>query len=243
MKAGEAEMHDKYRNDRKEYTPTSGDKERFESYVEKSDECWEWTGGRAKSYGKFNMGSPVHRQYPAHRVAWMLENGSIPDGLCVLHRCDNPPCVRPDHLFLGTPQQNSLDMSHKRRQIFQKHPERVFGELNNAAKLRECDVLEIRRLYRETKITQVQLAAQFGVANNTVSSLVRGRSWASVTEGDPVTRVSPASRKRRLTEDQVREMRLLRHGGELLVSLSGRFGVSQAVVRKIINHKNYREVE
>lgn len=101
--------------------------ERFWAKVDKGDGCWEWTGGRAnRGYGHVE---PVRGQNrSAHRVSWELTNGPIPDGLWVLHRCDNPPCVRPSHLFLGTHADNMRDMEAKGRG---KHPV-LFGPLNPA---------------------------------------------------------------------------------------------------------------
>lgn len=78
-------------------------------------ECWEWTGARLpRGYG-FAWDNAVGANRLAHRLAWELTNGPIPDDLWVLHRCDNPPCVRPDHLFLGTAADNAHDMMAKGR--------------------------------------------------------------------------------------------------------------------------------
>lgn len=90
--------------------------ERFWSRVKKSDGCWEWTGPRKNSrshYGAFFPKQGEH--WAAHRYAYTLAHGPIPDGLLVCHRCDNPPCVRPDHLFLGTDRANHDDMVSKGR--------------------------------------------------------------------------------------------------------------------------------
>jgi len=87
----------------------------FWARVNKSDGCWEWTG--RKMY--FGYGSiRLYRNAPqisSHRASWQIHFGEIPEGLCVLHRCDNPSCVRPDHLFLGTIQDNNMDAKQKGR--------------------------------------------------------------------------------------------------------------------------------
>jgi len=94
--------------------PRSNMVARFWAKVEKTEGCWLWRGAARRGYGAF---SPQHgTTRPAHRVAWELANSApIPDGLCVLHRCDNPPCVRPDHLFLGTKKDNAQDAIRKGR--------------------------------------------------------------------------------------------------------------------------------
>ena len=86
--------------------------QRFSSRVHFNGDCWEWTGFKDQDgYGKFESAS----EQRAPRVAWILFNGIIPAGAWVLHSCDNPPCVNPDHLFLGSPRDNTQDASHKGR--------------------------------------------------------------------------------------------------------------------------------
>lgn len=89
--------------------------ERFWAHVRKGESCWEWMGYRdPKGYGRFKP-SKASSESLAHRFAWTQENGAIPEGLFVLHRCDNPACVKPDHLFLGTRGDNNNDMARKGR--------------------------------------------------------------------------------------------------------------------------------
>jgi hypothetical protein len=90
--------------------------DRFWAKVDKSGECWVWTGSRNwAGYGYLGAVRGHGRQLAAHRVSWELANGSIPEGLHVLHHCDNPPCVRPEHLFVGTRSDNLSDAGRKGR--------------------------------------------------------------------------------------------------------------------------------
>jgi hypothetical protein len=159
----------------------------FWSHVARGPECWEWQAARSHGYGALLWGGRIQS---AHRVAWVLTNGSIPVGLRALHHCDNPPCVRPDHLFLGTQRDNLRDASSKRRTVFQRHPElrghgRTVGRpgaLNPCAKLTESAVLEIREAYQKGSGQRV-LAQRYRVSRDTIRSVVMGHSWLALTGG------------------------------------------------------------
>ena len=87
-------------------------RDRFFAKVEKTESCWIWTGSQLRGYGQFWLGGKLHI---AHRVSWVLHVGPIPFGLHALHKCDNPSCVNPEHLFLGTAKTNVHDMMDKGR--------------------------------------------------------------------------------------------------------------------------------
>lgn len=141
---------------------------KFWQKVNKSDGCWEWQGNAIKGYGVVKRNGKALR---AHRESYRLTNGSVPDNLWVLHRCDNPLCVRPDHLFLGTPKQNVDDMVAKNRQ--------AKGVQQQCAKLTDDDVREARRLH-ELGVTKRALARQFGVTQRTMVEAIRRITWRHV---------------------------------------------------------------
>ena len=140
--------------------------------------CWLWTAGTsAAGYGMLSRGGRGNGMIYTHRMAWEFAYGSIPSNMWVLHQCDVPRCVRPDHLFLGTQFDNMRDMSAKRRQWAQLHPERVRrGITNNKAKLTEDDVHHIRQSGESNRA----LARRLGVNHKTVSLVRRGLTWKHV---------------------------------------------------------------
>lgn len=156
--------------------------ERFWSKVNRTSGCWLWTAAVNKGgYGKFGQGPKGGRTLPAHRVAWELTHGPIPEGLCVLHKCDNPPCVNPDHLCLGTLSDNSRDMVAKRRNPVLTDPGRhARGSRDGQAKLTENAVQRIRALYAEGGITQAELASLFQISHTSVWLILNRRSWKHV---------------------------------------------------------------
>jgi hypothetical protein len=153
--------------------------DRFWNRVEKTDACWVWHGGTADGYGQLQIDK---RYVKAHRYAWAEAFGQVPDGLCVLHRCDNRRCVRPDHLFLGTRSDNNGDRDLKGRAArgirhgAHTHPDAFRGERHSRAKLTEVEVRAVRRL-RLKGMTQVNLAQQFGVSRWLIRSICDGRAW------------------------------------------------------------------
>ena len=145
--------------------------DRFWPKVDKSGDCWPWTGTRLpKGYGQFGRGRRGAGMAKAHRISWELHYGPIPEGLCVLHHCDNPPCVRPDHLFLGTQSDNLADMTAKGRRV--RHG--AAGEANVKARLTWDEVRAIRASAGETGN---QLAARYGVTRGEIYNVRSMRTW------------------------------------------------------------------
>jgi hypothetical protein len=149
---------------------------RFElSWIpEPNSGCWLWLGRPRGSngYGGFMMNERV---YVAHRASWLLLRGEIPDGKLVLHHCDNPSCVNPHHLFLGTHQDNEDDKVRKGRQARGDklaHP-RAAGEANGNSKLTIQAVREIRA----ATVPQRSVAKAYGVTQALVSKIQRGEIW------------------------------------------------------------------
>jgi hypothetical protein len=138
--------------------------------------CWEWTAYRGpnvpgRNYGKVGVDGAVRF---AHRVAWVLTHGPVPDGMDVLHRCDNPPCCNPAHLFLGTHLDNMRDRSAKGRRVS------TIGESNPKARLNADDVLKIRARWRAGERPAESIAADYPVTKENVYAIVFYRSWKHV---------------------------------------------------------------
>lgn len=122
--------------------------------------CWEWQGYKRNGYGRITTGSRTdgtRRTSSTHRVSYELEYGEIPEGMEVCHKCDNPSCINPKHLFLGTRQDNVNDREAKGRNIVQS------GEANRMAKLTQKEVKEARQKRARYKTPYAMLADEYGV--------------------------------------------------------------------------------
>lgn len=167
---------------------------RFWAKVDKrsASECWPWLGAKhskRSEYGWFHVAkAPKRKKIGAHRLAWELANGAIPKGLQVCHHCDNPPCVNPAHLFLGTAKDNIQDCLRKQRFMFQREPEKyvefgrkhkpAMGLANGKCKLSDAQVAEIRSRYKPYQTTATALAAEYSVAEATIREIIAYRRRA-----------------------------------------------------------------
>jgi hypothetical protein len=155
--------------------------ERFWSKVNKKeeDECWEWQAGRDNhGYGQVVKSYSIDRRTrKAHRVSWELTSGKIPDGMCVLHTCDNPPCVNPSHLFLGTQRDNVRDCEIKGRKT---NPPIRNGEDNNHSRFTVEQVREIRERYSKGDVSQASLAREYGTSYNAIWCIVNRKTWRHI---------------------------------------------------------------
>jgi hypothetical protein len=160
--------------------------DRFRTKVQVGPDCWLWTAGRDRDgYGQFWLRGRVES---AHRAAWEFRFGSIPEGKMVLHRCDTPACVRPEHLFLGDAKANHEDMVMKgRRADGQVRASEIRVDKRNAlgvtltkAKLGPEQVEEIRARYAAGGVTQAALGRDYGVNWRTIHVIVRNRNWKHI---------------------------------------------------------------
>lgn len=188
--------------------------------------CWLWTGQMfADGYGRF-------RNHRAHRVAWEIAHGQIPQrsnadahGTCVCHRCDNPRCVRPDHLFLGTHQDNMRDMAAKHRA--------AFGERSGRSIFTSIDVWLIRlAASRGAKYTEI--AAWYGVSKEAIRHVASGSRWTQASGPRCGARRHP-----NLSTDDVREIRARVARGDTHRRVAADLGVSTGTVSNAVTGKGH----
>ncbi len=201
-------------------------------------ECWEWQSiGKGNRYGQLRLGDYV---YPAHRVAYAISCGPIASGLLVRHKCDNPICVRPEHLELGTNADNVADkMARGRHRVrsAENHP---------GAKLTSRAAMAIRQAYHATSVTMKELARQHGVSRETIREILYGRHWPRA--GGPILHRTGKRRgeehhSARLTAKDVKAIRQRYLNGEATYADLGReFGMSRHSIRRAISRISWKHI-
>lgn len=193
--------------------------ERFWLLVDRRgpDECWLWLGARqAKGYGRLCYRSAL---VPAHRLSFGLHFGPIPSGMLVCHRCDNPPCCNPAHLFLGTPRDNAQDMTRKER--------------GGTTKLSAEVVAEMRRDCRRG-LTLSEVARRNHIARSTARRAVYGVGWSHISNPVDPDELQKSSKSRKLTPEGVENIRRLAEGGLSFHKIAAACGVDRAYVSRIV---------
>jgi hypothetical protein len=202
---------------------------RFWKYVRKSNDCWYWTGAVDHSYYGYKRGKFRFRSKTMNvgRVSWIIHFGDPPRDLEVCHTCDNPCCVKPEHLFLGTHAENMIDCGNKERQPGNRGL--LFGIKHPLSRLSPQDINNIRRRQIEP---QKDLAIEFGVSIATIQDITSGKRW-----NDPKHGVIPAKRigvRRKITKDIAS---IIRNSNDTGVVLASRYGISTTLVSQIKNRQ------
>lgn len=190
-----------------------------EKYTISPSGCWEWQCYiDPLGYSRIYLNG---KQYRGHRYTWELYNGEIPEGMNVLHKCDNRKCINPDHLFLGTQKDNVRDMISKNRQKV------IHGEIHPKTKLTNKDVIEIFLSDKKS----VFWAKKFGLTESAISSIRTGKSWSKVTRGLERGHIL----KRTEITDELRD-KIIKDNGSYM-ALAKKYGVSNSTVWYIKNDK------
>jgi hypothetical protein len=184
--------------------------------IEKESGCWEWPTGWSKGYATLGVGG---KKKKLHRVSYETFVGEIPEGMNVLHRCDNPLCIRPEHLFLGSFADNTRDGVKK-------------GRIRSA--FTEEEVVMIREAFKGGNQTINGYARALNVTRKTIREIVRGERWAGV--GPDIRDIAEEIRTKgpaKLLEEEVEEIRRLLESGESQTAIANKFGVSRRSIYAI----------
>lgn len=205
-------------------------KQRFYRYIETDPNtgCWEFIGTRNKrGYGVFTF---ENKKVPAHRFSYQIHVGNIPEGRLVLHKCDNPPCVNPEHLFIGTQFDNMRDMVQKGRNANTK------GTNNPRASIYDDSVIQIRDLW-DTGASIKEIAIHFMIPKSTVRNIISNVTWKHL----PRCKRLPSNRGSHLTENDIFEIKRLGSLKRISQEFIGNmFRISQAQISKIVCGESWK---
>ena len=231
----------------------------YNHYEVDENGCWNWTRSKNKGYGVVNA---MNRTFGAHRVSYELSIGPTPAGASVCHRCDNPACINPEHLWLGSHAENMADMKSKGRNStppvsrgddhwLRKYPDRVpMGEQVRTSKLTAEQVTALRIDYC-AGAGRAELASKYGVSPLSIHDYVSGGAWAHLLgkDGSPTLADLQATAKKNskpsatLTPEIVREIRTELSRGALGIDLAAKYGVHKATISDIKLRKIWADVD
>jgi hypothetical protein len=226
--------------------------ERFETKIVKTDRCWIWTATKNNmGYGMLSV-SPAVGKRLAHRISYEMHVGPIPDGLCVLHECDNPACVNPKHLFLGTKRDNVADMDTKGRRVVGINPDNkpptLRADAHPGAKLTSTLVKRLRERHAEGEAL-CALARECGINKSAMRSALRGKTWPEA--GGPLaarqankfeTYKGEVHANSKLSEQTIKEARQRYSNGEPGYLLAREYGVSGTVMYDALYGRTWKHV-
>lgn len=210
------------------------------NYPGNDTDCWLWNGYcNLAGYGIFNW----NRHIKSHRFIYECYYGPIPDGLFVCHKCDNPPCCNPDHLFLGTDQDNKHDMVQKNRQ--------AFGIYNGMSKLNDETVIEILEKIKGGKYTSLQhLCADYSIAESPIREILSRKAWTHITNNYSDQELQTLKNKLKskavkytLTYTNVVEIKKRLQQGQGLTEIARDYKVSESAIYRIRNNDTWKHVK
>lgn len=203
----------------------------LEKHIIKQDGCWEWTGSKNKhGYGEIRVN---RKHLNASRGSWIAYKGEIPKGMYVLHTCDNRSCTNPDHLFLGTPKDNMLDMIKKGRASFIKGDNCPWAKINSTIVI---DILENLKKGVSTN----ELSKKYNISVKYIGEIRRGSKWAHVgnREGLELKQFN----KRLLNKDIVKAIKKLFNQGLTISEVARMFNLKRSTVDDIKKNRTWKHV-